>query len=71
MTDATRLIQYVCVSADHTGSGNGEPTITVHEGLWAFCTHTADAADHEWSRVDGRPLHELLRFPPRAPEAAS
>jgi hypothetical protein len=46
-------IQFVCASA-HIGadaSGPDGPTITIHEGGWAYCLRGA-TADHTWQHIE-------------------
>ena len=46
--------------ADHTPdpTHKGGPTITLNEGLWAYCARGADE-NHEWERVPTTTLADL------------
>jgi hypothetical protein len=61
---AGALIEFVCVSAAHRPSHDGQhaSTVTVYQGRWAYCDSALESG-HEWVESGGVPL-ELLRIHP-------
>ena len=59
------LVHFRCENPAHLPSG-GRPsdTITLVEGLWAYCPHDIRVGDHDWRPTGGVKLEELLEAAP-------
>lgn len=53
------LIRYTCDRSDHA-KRTVRYTLTIHEGLWAFCAHEGPTSEHSWHLVPGVRLDKLL-----------
>jgi hypothetical protein len=62
--DPMRLVRFICVANAHA-AGRSESSLTIHDGVWAFCPMGGDQRGHEWRPSDGLPFTEALRFTPR------
>ena len=49
------MIKYVC-TAQH--DRRGEATVTLEQGLWAYCSYGA-SADHQWTKIDPTAVEAL------------
>ena len=54
------LVHFRCENPAHDGPG-GRPsdTVTLVEGLWAYCRYDVRAGDHDWRPTGGVPLGSL------------
>lgn len=35
-------------------------TLTIHQGMWAFCAHEGPTGEHQWRPIAGARLDTLL-----------
>jgi hypothetical protein len=56
------LVHFRCVNPDHARpTPERSDTLTLVEGLWAYCPFNVRAPDHRWVPTGGAPLEELRR----------
>ena len=53
------LIRYTCERPDHA-KRTQRYTLTIHEGMWAFCGHEGPTSEHAWRQIAGMRLDKLL-----------
>lgn len=59
LNPGSALIRYTCDRSDHA-KRTSRYTLTIHEGLWAFCAHEGPTSEHSWQPVQGVRLDKLL-----------
>ena len=54
------LVHFRCVNPAH-GAPDGRPsdTVTLVEGLWAYCPYDVRAPDHDWRPTGGLTMERL------------
>lgn len=62
-----KLVKFVCVAKAHA-NGQSAASLTIHAGVWAFCSTGGNAPSHDWSATDGLPIMDAMHFPLREPE---
>jgi hypothetical protein len=61
------LVHFRCTNPAHARpAAQRSDTITLHEGLWAYCPFNVRAGDHTWVATGGVPIDELRRDAPYA-----
>ena len=59
------LVHFRCKNPAHDGSdGHPSDTVTLVEGLWAYCPRDVRVGDHDWSPTGGVKMEELLDAAP-------
>jgi hypothetical protein len=54
------LVHFRCTNPAHARPAEQRSdTLTVVEGLWAYCPFNVRAGDHQWAPTGGVPLAEL------------
>lgn len=54
------LVHFRCTNAAHARPGEERSdTLTLHEGLWAYCPYNVRAGEHRWEATGGRPFEQL------------
>jgi len=54
------LVHFRCTNPAHARpTGERSDTLTLVEGLWAYCPFDIRAGDHDWQPTGGVPLDEL------------
>lgn len=60
------LVHFRCTNPAHAQPiGQPSDSLTLNEGLWAYCAYDVRAGDHEWTETGGLTLEQLKREPPR------
>lgn len=54
------LVHFRCTNPEHTATSPPGSTLTLHEGLWAYCPLDVRRPDHHWVETGGVPLGTLL-----------
>lgn len=61
--DPSRVVDLICVTAEHIKTGkqvpDGQGTLTVSGGLWAYCTAGLENAAHDWKETGGVPFDSI------------
>jgi hypothetical protein len=53
------IIQFRCVSSEHA-EPSVRPSLTIHQGKWAYCAHEGATSEHEWQPAGAVELRDLL-----------
>lgn len=57
-------MHFRCENPAHAGSdGRPSDTLTLIEGLWAYCPFDIRVGDHDWRPTGGVTMEELLKAP--------
>jgi hypothetical protein len=54
------MISYICTRKRHLSSVQ-RPTLTIHNGEWAFCHDARPVGAHRWTATGGVPLADVQR----------
>ena len=57
------LVHFRCVNPDHAAHGRPSDTLTLVEGLWAYCPMDVRADGHDWRPTGGVTMEALLGPP--------
>jgi hypothetical protein len=56
------LVHFRCTNPAHARpASERSDTVTLNEGLWAYCPFNVRAGDHRWSPTGGVTIEELRR----------
>lgn len=59
------LVHFRCTNPAHARpAGERSDTVTLNEGLWAYCPFNVRAGDHQWSPTGGVTIDDLRRQRP-------
>ena len=53
------MIRFTCDRREHA-TRTQRFTLTIHEGMWAFCPHEGATTEHQWRPIAGARLDTLL-----------
>lgn len=63
MPEDRALIHFRCTNAKHQDARGGvSDTLTIHEGMWAYCPHDIRVKGHEWEPTGGVSMSEVRRL---------
>jgi hypothetical protein len=51
-------IQFLCAAPHEPVGESREPTVTLHEGSWAYCLRGADDG-HAWQHIEPTPIETI------------
>ena len=55
------LVHFRCTNPAHARpAAQRSDTLTLFEGLWAYCPYNVRAGDHEWAPTGGVSMADLL-----------
>lgn len=56
------LVHFRCTNPAHAlPASERSDTLTLHEGLWAYCPFNVREGGHDWETTGGVPLDQLHR----------
>ena len=58
------LVHFRCGNPAHEPDGQPSDTVTLVEGLWAYCPYNVRADGHDWRPTGGQKIEELLEAAP-------